>query len=137
MFLSGLPLLCDEAYIPLFDGIYYDIGDGQSIDDDLSTFSSHISNISNIISKASSKSLVIFDELGRAYPSGNWSKPYSDYNSFKLDNGSYGRITLSAKDGSVAKILVFAETGYACVENVDLGCCVENVDLGCQSPANP
>ena len=65
---------------------------------------------------------IIFDELGRAYPSGNWSKPYSDYNSFKLDNGSYGRITLSAKDGSVAKILVFAETGYACVENVDLGC---------------
>ena len=64
MFLSGLPLLCDEAYIPLFDGIYYDIGDGQSIDDDLSTFSSHIRNISNIISKASSKSLVIFDELG-------------------------------------------------------------------------
>ena len=65
---------------------------------------------------------IIFDELGRAYPSGNWSKPYSDYSSFKLDNGSYGRITLSAKDGSVAKILVFAETGYACVENVDLGC---------------
>ena len=65
---------------------------------------------------------IIFDELGRAYPSGNWSKPYSDYSSFKLDNGSYGRITLRAKDGSVAKILVFAETGYACVENVDLGC---------------
>ena len=67
---------------------------------------------------------IIFDELGRAYPSGEWTSPYDDKRKFKLTEGtsSYGRIKLSAKDGSVAKILVFAETGYACVENVDLGC---------------
>ena len=66
---------------------------------------------------------IIFDELGRAYPSGDFSQAYNNGKKFKLgDNNSYGRITLSAKDGSVAKILVFAETGYACVENVDLGC---------------
>lgn len=72
---------------------------------------------------------IIFDELGRAYPSGDFSQAYNNGKKFKLGgNNSYGRITLSAKDGSVAKILVFAETGYACVENVD---------LGCEAPANP
>ena len=66
---------------------------------------------------------IIFDELGRAYPRGDFSQAYNNGKKFKLgENNSYGRITLSAKDGSVAKILVFAETGYACVENVDLGC---------------
>ena len=65
---------------------------------------------------------IIFDELGRAYPSGEWTTPYDDSRKFNQDNGSFGRITLSAKDGSEASILVFAETGYACVENVDLGC---------------
>nr|WP_321314071.1 prepilin-type N-terminal cleavage/methylation domain-containing protein [uncultured Campylobacter sp.] len=65
---------------------------------------------------------IIFDELGRAYPRGEWTTPYDNSRKFSQDNGSFGRITLSAKDGSVAKILVFAETGYACVENVDLGC---------------
>ena len=65
---------------------------------------------------------IIFDELGRAYPSGEWKKPYSDSNKFKQDNGSFGRIKLKSKDGSTANILVFAETGYACIENVDLGC---------------
>ena len=72
---------------------------------------------------------IIFDELGRAYPRGDFSQAYNNGKKFKLGgNNSYGRITLSAKDGSVAKILVFAETGYACVENVD---------LGCQAPATP
>ncbi|MCI7447218.1 prepilin-type N-terminal cleavage/methylation domain-containing protein [Campylobacter sp.] len=65
---------------------------------------------------------IIFDELGRAYPRGKWDKPYNDSNKFKQDNGSFGRIKLKSKDGSTANILVFAETGYACVENVDLGC---------------
>lgn len=64
MFLAGLPLPAKEARIPVFDNIFYDIGDGQSINDDLSTFSSHISNISRICQKATAKSLVILDELG-------------------------------------------------------------------------
>ena len=71
---------------------------------------------------------IIFDELGRAYPRGEWTTPYDVSRNFSQGDGSYGRIKLSAKDGSVAKILVFAETGYACVENVD---------LGCEAPTNP
>lgn len=69
---------------------------------------------------------IIFDELGRAYPRGDFTQAYINDKKFK--HNSYGRIKLSAKDGSVANILVFSETGYACVENVD---------LGCEAPANP
>lgn len=65
---------------------------------------------------------IIFDELGRAYPRGEWDAPYGNKHKFSQGDGSFGRIKLSAKDRSRASILVFAETGYACVENVDLGC---------------
>ena len=71
---------------------------------------------------------IIFDELGRAYPRGEWNTPYDNSSKFSQGDGSFGRIKLSAKDRSKANILVFAETGYACVENVD---------LGCEAPANP
>lgn len=67
---------------------------------------------------------IIFDELGRAYPNGNWTVPYDNRRAFRFSEGdiSFGRIRLSAEDGSRANILVFGETGYACVENVDIGC---------------
>ena len=65
---------------------------------------------------------IIFDELGRAYPRGEWNTPYDNSSKFSQGNGSFGRIKLSAKDRSKASILIFADTGYACVENVDLGC---------------
>ncbi|MDY4154952.1 type II secretion system protein [Campylobacter sp.] len=65
---------------------------------------------------------IIFDELGRAYPRGEWTTPYDNGRAFSQGGGSYGRIRLGAKDGSTANILVFGETGYACVEDVDLGC---------------
>jgi DNA mismatch repair protein MutS2 len=64
MFLSAMPLPAREAQIPIFDNIFYDIGDGQSINADLSSFSSHISNISSICKKVTTRSLVILDELG-------------------------------------------------------------------------
>lgn len=60
----GLPLLVKSANLPFYDGVYADIGDEQSIQSSLSTFSSHISNISQILSVATSSSLVLLDELG-------------------------------------------------------------------------
>ncbi|MBE6662989.1 MAG: endonuclease MutS2 [Ruminococcaceae bacterium] len=61
---SGMHLPCDYAKICIFDGVYPDIGDEQSIEQSLSTFSSHMVSIVNIINEATSESLVLFDELG-------------------------------------------------------------------------
>ena len=62
---SALALPVNEGSIlPVFDGIYADIGDEQSINQSLSTFSAHITNISAITAAANEKSLVLLDELG-------------------------------------------------------------------------
>lgn len=61
---SGLHVPAKEADICLTNSILCDIGDGQSITENLSTFSSHISNIIEILRLADDESLVLLDELG-------------------------------------------------------------------------
>ena len=62
---AGLPIPAQaESRIPIYDGIYADIGDEQSIEQTLSTFSWHIGNIVHIINNATAQSLVLLDELG-------------------------------------------------------------------------
>ena len=62
---SGLHVPADESSsICVFDIVLCDIGDGQSISENLSTFSSHMANIIDILSKTSQHSLVLLDELG-------------------------------------------------------------------------
>lgn len=61
---SGIPVLATEASLPLFDQIFVDIGDDQSIFASLSTFSAHLSKLSAMLKDASSDSLVLLDELG-------------------------------------------------------------------------
>ncbi len=61
---SGLQIPADSAKICIFDGIFPDIGDEQSIEQSLSTFSSHMVSIVNILENVTNKSLVLFDELG-------------------------------------------------------------------------
>ena len=61
---AGLHVPAEEADFPLFDGICGDIGDQQSIEQSLSTFSSHIQNLRSIMEQVTDASLVLVDELG-------------------------------------------------------------------------
>ena len=60
----GLFLPAKRATVSTFEEIYYDVGDAQSIEESLSTFSSHITNIIDIVNKANRRSLILIDELG-------------------------------------------------------------------------
>jgi DNA mismatch repair protein MutS2 len=63
---SGLPVPADRAELPIFDAVLADIGDYQSIEQNLSTFSAHVTNIDSISRTATAHSLVLLDELGSA-----------------------------------------------------------------------
>ncbi|MGA9929721.1 MAG: endonuclease MutS2, partial [Terriglobales bacterium] len=63
---SGIPVPADRADLPVFDAILADIGDYQSIEQNLSTFSAHVTNIDFISRTATANSLVLLDELGSA-----------------------------------------------------------------------
>jgi len=63
---SGIPVPADRAELPVFDAVLADIGDYQSIEQNLSTFSAHVTNIDVISRTATPQSLVLLDELGSA-----------------------------------------------------------------------
>lgn len=65
MFQCGFPVPVSEvSELPVFRSIFIDIGDEQSIDDDLSTYSSHLLNMKNMLAGASDRTLVLIDEFG-------------------------------------------------------------------------
>ncbi|MBR2374666.1 MAG: endonuclease MutS2 [Clostridia bacterium] len=64
MAMCGLFLPAKRATVSTFEEIYCDVGDAQSIEESLSTFSSHITNIIEIVDRADENSLVLIDELG-------------------------------------------------------------------------
>ena len=63
---AGVPVPAEAATLPLFTSVYADIGDAQSIERNLSSFSAHVVNLDRISREATSDSLVLLDELGSA-----------------------------------------------------------------------
>ena len=63
---SGIPVCAERCELPIFDSVLADIGDYQSIEQNLSTFSAHVTNIDFISRTATHDSLVLLDELGSA-----------------------------------------------------------------------
>ncbi len=61
---SGIPVPAKEARLPLYEQVRADIGDPQSIEADLSTFSGHLTAICGILSRRRSPALLLFDEIG-------------------------------------------------------------------------
>ena len=62
---SGLPVpAAEHSQFPIFTGVFADIGDAQSIENDLSTFSSHVANLVEVTTQAEARSLVLLDEVG-------------------------------------------------------------------------
>ena len=60
----GLHVPCESAELGMFSNFLCDIGDGQSLSENLSTFSAHITNVLEILKRVNRESLVIMDELG-------------------------------------------------------------------------
>ena len=63
---AGVPVPAERAELPILDGVFADIGDYQSIEQNLSTFSAHVTNINRISRESTAHSLVLLDELGSA-----------------------------------------------------------------------
>jgi len=63
---AGLPVPADEAEFPIFEEVLADIGDQQSIQESLSSFSAHIAHVREMLEAVTPHSLVLLDELGRA-----------------------------------------------------------------------
>ena len=59
-----LPPLYENSHIGIFDDIFIDIGDDQSLEDDLSTYSSHLKNMNHFVAKGRKSTLVLIDEFG-------------------------------------------------------------------------
>ena len=101
---SGLHITSKEnSQIYIFDNIYADIGDEQNISDSLSTFSSHMTNISKILDQATSESLVLLDELGSG------TDPIEGENlAISILNYLYSKNTLTLSTTHYSKLKNFA-----------------------------
>lgn len=98
MALSGLYLPAKSAKVPVFDGVYSDIGDEQSIEQSLSTFSAHIKNITGILGKITPHSLVLFDELGAGTDPGEGAALAVSISDYVMSTGAKFLVTSHFND---------------------------------------
>ncbi len=93
MAMCGLFIPAKCATVSVFNEIYCDVGDAQSIEESLSTFSSHITNIINIVDRADKNSLVLIDELGGGTDPDEGQALAKAIVSHLLDSGCAGVVT--------------------------------------------
>ena len=115
MAMCGLFLPANEATVSVFEEIYCDVGDSQSIEESLSTFSSHIKNIIGIVENADKNSLVLIDELGGGTDPDEGQALAKAVVSHLLQSGCTGVVTTHY---SALKEFAFATEGIenACME---------------------
>jgi len=113
---AGLHLPAIEARLTIFEDVFADIGDEQSIEQSLSTFSAHISNIIRVLDGVNGRSLVIFDELGSGTDPAEGAALAQSITSYLRDKGAttfiathYPELKLygSQTDGAVNASLLF------------------------------
>lgn len=93
MAMSGLFLPCKNAEISVFGSVFCDVGDEQSIEQSLSTFSSHIKNVVDIVNNVDNDSLVLLDELGAGTDPEEGASLAVSVTDYLLKSGAKGIIT--------------------------------------------
>ncbi len=115
MAMCGLFIPVKRATVSTFEEIYCDVGDSQSIEESLSTFSSHITNIIDIVNRANENSLVLIDELGGGTDPDEGQALAKAIVSYLLQKGCAGVVTTHY---TALKEFAFAAKGIenACME---------------------
>lgn len=115
MAMCGLFIPAKRADVSVFDEIYCDVGDSQSIEESLSTFSSHITNIIEIVDGVTEKCLVLVDELGGGTDPEEGQALAKSVVAYLLKTGCTGVVTTHY---TALKEFAFAEKGIenACME---------------------
>lgn len=115
MAMCGFFIPAKRAEVSVFKEIYCDVGDAQSIEENLSTFSSHVTNIVEIVGKADGNSLVLVDELGGGTDPDEGQALAKAVVSYLLKTGCTGVVTTHY---SALKEFAFATEGIenACME---------------------
>ncbi len=111
----GLFIPAKRATVSVFEEIYCDVGDAQSIEESLSTFSSHVTNIIDIVNRANKNSLVLIDELGGGTDPDEGQALAKAIVSYLLSIGCVGVVTTHY---TALKEFAFGEKGIenACME---------------------
>lgn len=127
---SGLFLPCSESKISLFDEIFCDVGDEQSIEQSLSTFSSHVKNLVDITNNVNERSLVLIDEIGAGTDPDEGSALAQAVIEKLLDSKSFGLVTTHysklkeyayVKEGIINASMDFDNETFAPVYKLNIG----------------